>query len=73
MEQSSRKSVRGYRTESYKMIKMYLKIQDIFTRPNEFLPDMSGGQTEFREDWWNRVALHSLKQNSLNIKLWIDI
>ena len=33
------------------MIKMYLKIQDIFTRPNEFLPDMSGGQTEFREDW----------------------
>ena len=43
-------SVRVYRTESYKMIKMYLKIQDIFTRPNEFLPDMSGGQTEFRED-----------------------
>ena len=37
-------------TESYKMIKMYLKIQDIFTRPNEFLPDKSGGQTEFRED-----------------------
>ena len=32
------------------MIKIYLKIQDIFTRPNEFLPDMSGGQTEFRED-----------------------
>ena len=32
------------------MIKMYLKIQDIFTRLNEFLPDMSGGQTEFRED-----------------------
>ena len=27
------------------MIKMYLKIQDIFTRRNEFLPDMSGGQT----------------------------
>ena len=35
------------------MIKMYLKIQDIFTRPNEFLPDMSGGQTEFREDWYH--------------------
>ena len=33
------------------MIKMYLKFQDIFTRPNEFLPDMSGGQTELREDW----------------------
>ena len=33
------------------MIKMYLKIKDIFTRPNVFLPDMSGGQTEFREDW----------------------
>ena len=41
-QQSSRKSVRVYRYESYKMIKMYLKIQDIFTRPNEFLPDMSG-------------------------------
>ena len=49
--QSSRKSARVYRTESYKMIKMYLKIQDIFTRPNEFLPDMTGSQTEFREDW----------------------
>ena len=32
------------------LIKMYLKIQDIFTRPKEFLPDMSGGRTEFRED-----------------------
>ena len=50
MMQSSRKPVRVYRTEPYKMIKMYLKIQDIFTRPNEFIPDMSGGQTEFRED-----------------------
>ena len=30
--QSSRKSVRVYRTESYKMIKMYLKIQDIFNQ-----------------------------------------
>ena len=30
------------------MIKMFLKFQDIFTRPNEFLPDMSGGQTELR-------------------------
>ena len=48
--QSSQKSVRVYRTKSYKRIKMYLKIQDISTRPNEFLPDMSGGQTEFRED-----------------------
>ena len=47
--QSLRKSARVYRTESYKMIKMYLKIQDIFTRPNEFLPDMSGSQTEFRK------------------------
>ena len=36
------------------MIKMYLKIQNIFTRPNEFLPDMSGGQTEFREDCLGR-------------------
>ena len=43
--QISRKSVRVYRPYSYKMIKMYLKIQDIFTRPNTFLPDMSGGQT----------------------------
>ena len=42
--QSTRKSVRVYRTESYKMIKMYLKIQDIFTTPNEFLPDMSPGR-----------------------------
>ena len=42
--------MRVYRTELYKIIKMYLKIQDIFTRTNEFLPDMSGGQTEFRED-----------------------
>ena len=33
------------------MIKMYLKIQDIFTSPNEFLPDVLGGQTEFGEDW----------------------
>ena len=48
--QSSQKSVRAYMTESYKMFKMYLKIQDSFTRPNEFLPNMSGGQTEFRED-----------------------
>ena len=38
------------------MIKMYLKIQDIFTRPNEFLPDMSGSQTDFREDWYNRTV-----------------
>ena len=45
--QSSRKSVRVYRTESNKMIKMYLKIQDFFTRLNEFLPDMSGGQKSF--------------------------
>ena len=60
-QQSSRKSVRVYRTEPYKMIKMYLKIQDIFTRPNEFLPDMSGGQTEFREDCTNSwVSDHTL-------------
>ena len=32
------------------MIEMYLKIQGIFTRPNEFLPDMSGSQKDFRED-----------------------
>ena len=32
---------------SYKMIKMYLKVQDIFTRPNEFLPDMSGVRQSF--------------------------
>ena len=32
------------------MIKVYLKLPDIFTRPNEFLPDMLGGLTEFRED-----------------------
>ena len=49
-QQSSRKSARVYKTESYKMIKMYLKIQDIFSRPNESLPDMSGSQTEFCED-----------------------
>ena len=36
---------------------MYLKSQDIFTRPDEFLPDMSGGQTEFREDWYNMYAV----------------
>ena len=29
---------------------MYLKIQDIFTRRKEFLPDMSGGQMEFCEN-----------------------
>ena len=40
-----------------KMIKMYLKIQDIFTRPNEFLPDMSVGQTEFCEDWYGITSL----------------
>ena len=51
-------SVRVYRTESYKMIKMYLKIQDIFTRPNEFLPDMSGNQSEFREDCQPLLVLH---------------
>ena len=39
------------------MIKMHLKIQDIFTRPNEFLPDMSGGQTDFCEDCWLVYAL----------------
>ena len=33
------------------MISIGLNIQDIFTRPNEFLPDMSGGQTEFCEVW----------------------
>ena len=44
------KSVRVYRTELYKMIKMYLKIQGVFARASGFLPDMSGGQTEFRED-----------------------
>ena len=48
--QSSRKSVTVYRTKSDKIIEMYLKIHNIFTRPNEFLPDMSGGQTAFRED-----------------------
>ena len=48
--------MRVYRTKFYKMIKMYLKIQDIFTRPNEFLPDMSGGQTKFREDWHRKYA-----------------
>ena len=51
------KSVRVYRTDSYKMIKMYLKIQDIFTRPNEVLPDMSGGKTQFREDWYGVWSL----------------
>ena len=34
------------------MIKMYLKIQDIFTRLNEFLPDMSGGQSDFLKDYY---------------------
>ena len=47
-------------TESYKMIKMHLKIQDIFIRPNEFLPDMSGGQTDFCEDCWLVYALGTL-------------
>ena len=37
------------------MIKIYLKIQDIFTSPNEFLPDMSGSQTEFCEDCEERT------------------
>ena len=50
--------MRVYRTEPYKMIKMYVKIQDIFTRPNEFLPDMSGGQTEFSDD-----CIHTLEAN----------
>ena len=54
--QSSRKSARFYRTESHKMIKMFLKFQDIFIRPNEFLPDMSGGQTELREDWTGYIG-----------------
>ena len=40
------------------MIKMYLKIQDIFTRPNEFLPDMSGCQTEFHEDCFPDLKWH---------------
>ena len=31
-------------------VKMYMKIQNTFTRPNESLPDMSGGQMELRED-----------------------
>ena len=44
------KIVRVYKTESHKMIEIYLKIHNIFTRPNEFLRDMSAGQTEFRED-----------------------
>ena len=29
---------------------MYLKIQDNVIIPNELLPDMSDGQTEFHED-----------------------
>ena len=29
------KSVRVYWNESYKMMKMYLKIQDVFTRPSK--------------------------------------
>ena len=48
--QSSGKSVRVYKTDAHKMITMYLIIQDDFTRLNEFSTDMSGGQTEFRED-----------------------
>ena len=67
--QSSPKSERVYRTESYKKIKMYLKIQDIFTRPNEFLPDMSGGQTEFREDCMCFVTLFSAG----SIILWLRV
>ena len=63
--QSSRKSARVYRTESYKMIKMYLKIQDIFTRPNEFLPDMSGSQTEFREDWYSVILGRWADENEM--------
>ena len=43
--QSSRKSMRVYRTEFYQMIKVHLKIQDIFSRLNEFLLDISGSQT----------------------------
>ena len=49
------------------MIKMYLKIQDIFTRPNEFLPDMSGGQTEFREDCPFNVKFIRLDQNHIGL------
>ena len=46
------------------MIKMYLKFQDIFTRPNEFLPDMSGGQTELREDCTPTLLLNQCDQIS---------
>ena len=30
---------------------MYLRIQKIFTIPNEFLPDLLGGQTEFLTEY----------------------
>ena len=48
--QSSQKSMKIYGIKSGKMIKMHLTVLKFFTRPNEFLPDMSGGQTKFRED-----------------------
>ena len=49
------------------MIKMYLKIQDIFTRPNEVLPDMSRGQTEFHGDW---LCIHCLSE-PLPMTIWL--
>ena len=39
-------STKIHRIKSGKMIKLYLKIFKHFTRPYEFLPDMSSGQTE---------------------------
>ena len=52
------------------MIKIYLKIQDSFTRPNEFLPDMSGGQTELHEDWNLYKNLNISKDMDHGSRLW---
>ena len=51
------------------MNKMYLKIQDIFIRPNEFLSDMSGGQTEFREDCWQNKGHISKHPRKVMLKV----
>ena len=49
--QRSRKSLKKCLTESGKMIKLCtVKFQDIFTRPDEFLPDSIRWSDTFHED-----------------------
>ena len=48
--QSSQESLKMCLTESGKMIQLCVKFQDIFTRMDEFLPDLVRQSYAFQED-----------------------